>query len=211
MLYMLSRASMELWRWTGISRKTNMAWRTWRCILSPLSKRWMLSVPRWGWVGAISAPTCSAAVCWFHRNLPGMNNAFKWNGLFTGNITVILHWIIKEADVLYRQKQPGKVLKITMWRLAGSAPTFDPFPNQRSAWLRVSNQRRRQRHVWSMENVGYDKTVMWSSTEDIKRYRQWYLLWYWSRKIKQRKSSPYRLVCAGTVSFPFLEFSNRKF
>lgn len=89
--YIESKISMEMWRWTGISRKK----RIWIgglsvCFTRLLLKHWMDSAANGDGV-AICCKYCRQW-CSLHRNLPGTNNVFKWNGRFTESITRMLHW-----------------------------------------------------------------------------------------------------------------------
>lgn len=217
-VYAESRASMELWRWTGISRKKQIwlgglggvFYHTVIETLDAFSAEWGWS---WGDFGANllgSGLLISQELAWNEQRIQ-----MKWSFHRKHYSDPSLN---KRSDVLYGKSNPERFLKDyngqTYW-LSANLRSF--FPKSKiPAWLQVSIGSGAEGMFGGMENVGYDKNgnVIFDR-RDIKRYRQWYLAPDIDlTKIKTKKKAVrIALYVLSTVKFPTpsLEFSNGSF
>lgn len=176
--YATSKASMELWRWTGISRKKRI------------------------WIGGMSGAMYQTAI----EVLDGFSTEWGWSwGDFAANVTgsgllvaqelawddqrIQMKWsahrkqyadaeLINRSNVLFGNSSAERFLKDyngqTYW-LSITPRSF--FPQSRiPRWLQVSVGTGAEGLFGGYENIGKDNegNIVFSRP-DIKRYRQWYL------------------------------------
>jgi len=216
--YAESKASMELWRWTGISRKKRIwlgglsgaFYQTVIETLDGFSSEWGWS---WGDFGANiigSGLFTAQELAWDEQRIQ-----FKWSFHRKHYADASLN---KRSDDIFGKSSIERFLKDyngqTYW-LSANLGSF--FPSSKiPAWLQISVGTGSEGLFGANENTGLDKfgNVIFNRP-DIKRYRQWYLAPDIDlTKIKTNKKAV-RLVLdiLNIVKFPTpsLEFSNGRF
>ena len=216
--YAESKASMELWRWTGISRKK----RIWLGGLSGAVYQTVIETldgfsSEWGWSwGDFSANIAGSALftaqelAWDEQRIQ-----FKWSFHRRSYGDATLN---KRSDDIFGKSSLERFLKDyngqTYW-LSTNLRSF--FPHSKiPAWLQVSVGTGAEGMFGGFENKGLDKqgNVIFYRP-DIKRYRQWYLAPDIDlTKIKTNKKAIRMILdIFNIVKFPTpsLEFSNGKF
>jgi uncharacterized protein YfiM (DUF2279 family) len=216
--YAESKASMELWRWTGIDRKKRI------------------------WIGGMSGAFYQTVI----ETLDGFSKEWGWSwGDFSANIlgsgmlvAQELAWdeqriqfkfsfhhktyndpaLIQRSNKIFGTSTAERFLKDyngqTYW-LSANLKSFFPKSNL-PPWLQVSVGTGAEGLFGANENIGKDANgnINFSRT-DIKRYRQWYLAPDIDlTKIKtNRKGIKVALNILNIVKFPMpsLEYSNGKF
>ncbi len=215
--YAEGRASMELWRWTGVSRKKRI------------------------WLGGLSGAAYQTVV----ETLDGFSSEWGWSwGDFAANILgsgmlisqelawdeqrIQMKWsfhrknyadpsLDKRSNDIFGKSSAERFLKDyngqTYW-LSTNLRSF--FPRSKiPSWLMVSVGTGVEGLFGANENVGKDKmgNIIFSRP-DIKRYRQWYLAPDIDlSKIKTRKKGiRFALALINVIKFPTpsLEYSNGK-
>ena len=217
-VYAESKASMELWRWTGIERKkriwlgglSGIFYHTAIEVLDGFSAAWGWS---WGDIGANfigSGMFVAQELAWdeqriqfkfsFHRktyNDPSLN---------------------KQSDKIFGKSTAERFLKDyngqTYW-LSFNLKSF--FPKFKiPAWLQISIGTGAEGMFGASENTGKDANGnIIFSRPDIKRYRQWYLspdIDFTKIKTKHKGLKLlFSLVNVVKFPFPSVEFSNGQF
>jgi uncharacterized protein YfiM (DUF2279 family) len=216
--YIESRASMELWRWTGIERKKRIwigglsgaAYQTVIELLDGFSTEWGWS---WGDFTANilgSASLISQELAWNDQRIK-LKFSFHKNDYGDPALN-------KRADELYGKTLGQRFIKDynaqTYWASA-NLHAFYPTSNL-PTWLSVSVGYGAEGMFGARENLATDKDGnITFDRRDIKRYRQWYLAPDIDfTKIKTRKKGvKYLFVMLSAFKFPTpsLEFSNGKF
>ena len=176
--YAAGKASMELWRWTGIDRKKRIwigglsgaAWQTTIEVLDGFSSEWGWS---WGDFAANIAGSgllISQELAWDRQRIQ-----MKWSFHRKSYNDPMLN---QRSDKLFGKSTPERILKDyngqTYWL---SATIKDFFPKSKvPAWLQVSVGTGAEGMFGGYENIAYDKQGnIEFDRRDIKRYRQWYL------------------------------------
>ena len=216
--YAESKASMELWRWTGMERKKRI------------------------WIGGMSGAFYQTVI----ETLDGFSSEWGWSwGDFSANIlgssmlvAQELAWdeqriqfkfsfhhktyndptLIQRSNKIFGKSTAERFLKDyngqTYW-LSANIKSF--FPNSKlPAWLHIAVGTGAEGLFGATENIGKDVNgnITFNRT-DIKRYRQWYLAPDIDlTKIKtKRKGIKVALNILNIVKFPMpsLEYSNGKF
>lgn len=216
--YAESKASMELWRWTGIDRKKRI------------------------WLGGMSGAFYQTVI----ETLDGFSSEWGWSwGDFGANIlgsgmlvTQELAWdeqriqlkfsfhrktysdaaLNQRSNKIFGSSTAERFLKDyngqTYW-LSANIKSFFP-ESKLPAWLMVSVGTGTEGMFGARDNIGKDANgnIIFSRT-DIKRYRQWYLAPDIDlTKIKTKKKGiKVALNILNIVKFPMpsLEYSNGKF
>ncbi len=176
--YAESKASMELWRWTGMSRQKRI------------------------WLGGMSGAMYQTAI----EVLDGFSTEWGWSwGDFAANIAgsgmlvaqelawdeqrIQVKWsfhrkrysdpaLNQRSDDLFGSSSPERFLKDYNGQTYWLSTTLKPFlPGHRiPAWLQLSLGTGAEGMFGGYENIGKDKAGnITFSRPDIKRYRQWYL------------------------------------
>lgn len=216
--YIESRSSMELWRWTGISRKKRIwlgglsgaMYQTAIEILDGFSTQWGFSWSDFSANIAGSGLLIAQELAWddqrikikfsFHKNNYGAAPLNKRaNELFGSTFT---QQFIKDYNAQ------------TYWASA-NLKSFFPTSNL-PPWLSVSVGYGADGMFGARENIGKDKEGNINfDRRDIKRFRQWYLAPDIDlTKIKtNKKGVRFLLTVLSAFKFPTpsLEFSNGKF
>ncbi len=176
--YIESYGSMEMWRWTGISRKKQI------------------------WIGGLSGVAYQTVI----ETLDGFSTEWGWSwGDFAANvagsgllISQELAWneqrvrikfsfhkkdygspdLINRANTIYGKSESERFLKDyngqTYW-LSANLKSFLPKTNM-PPWLNVAFGYGAEGMFGAEENVGRDKSgQVIFDRQDIKRYRQWYI------------------------------------
>lgn len=176
--YAESKASMELWRWSGISRKKQIwlgglsgaVYQTVIETLDGFSKEW-----GWSWADFSaniigSGMFISQELAWNEQRIQ-----FKWSFHRKSYSDPSLN---KRTDELFGSSGPARMLKDyngqTYWLSTSPASWF---PHSRfPKWLQLSVGTGADGMFGGTENIGKnpDGSINFSRT-DIKRYRQWYL------------------------------------
>ncbi|MEP6710901.1 MAG: DUF2279 domain-containing protein [Ferruginibacter sp.] len=176
--YAESKASMEVWRWTGIDRKKRIllggfsgaAYQTVIEVLDGFSSEWGFS---WGDFGANivgSGLLTAQEFAWDEQRIQ-----FKWSFHRKHYSDPSLN---KRSDDIFGKSDPERFLKDyngqTYW-LSTTLKSF--FPRSKiPAWLQVSVGMGGEGMFGARENVGKDKSGnIIFNRPDIKPYRQWYL------------------------------------
>ena len=216
--YAESKASMELWRWTGINRKK----RIWLGGLSGAVYQTVIETldgfsSEWGWSWGDFAANIAGSGLFTAQELAWDEQRiqFKWSFHRKSYSDASLN---KRSDDIFGKSSAERFLKDyngqTYW-LSANLRSF--FPHSKiPAWLQVSIGTGAEGMFGARENKGVDKygNVIFYRP-DIKRYRQWYLAPDIDlTKIKTKKKAV-RLVLDifNIVKFPTpsLEFSNGSF
>lgn len=216
--YAESKASMEMWRWTGIDRKKRI------------------------WIGGMSGAVYQTVI----ETLDGFSAEWGWSwGDFAANIAGSgmlvaqeLAWdeqriqlkfsahrklysdatLNQRSNKIFGNGTPERILKDyngqTYWISTSLKPFFSS--TKIPAWLQISIGTGAEGMFGGNENIGKDENnnIIFDRT-DIKRYRQWYLAPDIDlTKIKTRKKGiKFALQVLNVIKFPMptLEFSNGKF
>ncbi len=216
--YIESRASMELWRWTGIDRKK----RIWIGGMSGAFYQTVIEVldgfsDGWGWSWAD-----------FGANILGSSalvaQEFAWNDqriklkFSFHNKTYSDATLNQRSDVLFGQSTAERFIKDyngqTYWASA-NLKSFFPKSNL-PPWLSLSVGYGAEGLFGGTQNIGKDDNGnITFNRPDVKRYRQWYLAPDIDlSKIKTNsKALKFFLTFLSAFKFPTpaLEFSNGKF
>jgi uncharacterized protein YfiM (DUF2279 family) len=216
--YAESRASMELWRWTGISRKNRIllggfsgaAYQTVIETLDGFSSEWGWS---WGDFAANmfgSGLLVSQEFAWDEQRVQ-----FKWSFHKKSYKDPALN---KRSDEIFGTSRPERFLKDyngqTYW-LSANIHSF--FPQSRfPKWLQIAVGTGAEGMFGARDNYGTDKNgVVIFNRPDIKRYRQWYLAPDIDlTKIKTRKRGikmALNILSIIKVPTPSLEYSKKGF
>lgn len=216
--YTEGKASMELWRWTGISRKK-------RILLGGLSGAFYQTLietldgfsAEWGWSwGDFSANIIgsgmlvSQELAWDEQRIQ-----FKFSCHRLNYADPTLN---QRSDQIYGKGSAERFLKDyngqTYW-LSTTVKSF--FPSTRlPAWLQLSVGTGAGGMFGARDNIGRDNNgnIIFNRT-DIKRYRKWYLAPDIDlTKIKSRKKGiKLALTLLNVIKFPMpgMEYSNGKF
>ena len=216
--YIESRASMELWRWTGISRKkriwlggmSGVVYQTAIEVLDGFSKEWGFS---WGDFTANvvgSATLISQELAWDDQRIK-----IKFSSHRNNYQDAVLN---ARADDIYGKSFSERLLKDynaqTYWASA-NIKSFFPETNLPS-WLSVAVGYGAEGMFGATSNTWKDKhTDIIYDRSDIRRYRQWYLSPDVDfTKIKTRKKAiKVLLTVLSAFKFPApsLEFSKGSF
>lgn len=216
--YIEGRASMELWRWTGISREKRIwlgglsgaVYQTAIEILDGFSTEWGFS---WGDFSANilgSGILIAQELAWDDQRVK-LKFSFHRNDYGNPQLN-------KRADEVYGMSFAERALKDynaqTYWASA-NLKSFFPSSNL-PAWLSVAVGYGADGMFGANENVGKDKGGnITFDRRDIMRYRQWYLAPDIDlTKIKtNKKGIRFLLTVLSAFKFPTpsLEFSNGKF
>ncbi len=216
-VYAESKASMEMWRWTGISRKKRIwlgglsgaIYHTVIETLDGFSSQWGWS---WGDIGANfigSGMFIAQELAWDDQRIQ-----LKWSFHRKRYADATLN---KRSDDIFGKSSPERFLKDyngqTYW-LSSNLRSFFPHSNI-PVWLQISVGTGIEGFFGARENLGKDKfgNVVFNRP-DIKRVRQWYLAPDIDlTKIKtNRKGIKFALNVLNIVKFPTpsLEYSNGK-
>ncbi len=216
--YIESRASMELWRWTGISREKRIwlgglsgaVYQTAIEILDGFSAEWGFS---WGDFSANilgSGILIAQEFAWDDQRIK-LKFSFHRNDYGDPQLN-------QRADDIFGKSTIERYLKDynaqTYWASA-NLKSFFPSSNL-PAWLSVAVGYGADGMFGANENVAYnDLGNITFDRRDIKRYRQWYLAPDIDlTKIKTKKKA-IRVLLTVLSAFKFpapsLEFSNGKF
>ena len=216
--YIESRASMELWRWTGISREKRIwlgglsgaVYQTAIEILDGYSAEWGFS---WGDFSANilgSGILIAQELAWDDQRIK-LKFSFHRNDYGDPQLN-------KRADDIFGKSTIERYLKDynaqTYWASA-NLKSFFPSSNL-PAWLSVAVGYGADGMFGATENAAYDDQGNTTfDRRDIKRYRQWYLAPDIDlTKIKTKKKA-IRVLLTVLSAFKFpapsLEFSNGKF
>jgi uncharacterized protein YfiM (DUF2279 family) len=176
--YAESKASMELWRWTGISRKK----RIWLGGMSGAMYQTAIEVldgfsTEWGWSWGDFAANVTGSgmlvaqeLAWDEQRIQ-----MKWSFHRKRYADPVLN---DRSNDLFGQSSPERFLKDYNGQTYWISTTLKPFfPDSRiPAWLQLSVGTGAEGLLGGYENIGKDKDGNISfSRPDIKRYRQWYL------------------------------------
>jgi uncharacterized protein YfiM (DUF2279 family) len=216
--YIESRASMELWRWTGIDRKK----RIWIGGLSGAAYQTVIEVldgfsAEWGWSWGDftanilgSASLISQELAWNDQRIK-LKFSFHKNDYGDPALN-------KRANELYGNTLGQRFIKDynaqTYWASA-NLQAFFPKSNLPS-WLSMAIGYGADGMFGARENIATNKDGnVTFDRRDIKRYRQWYLAPDIDfTKIKTRKKGVkylFVVLSAFKIPTPSLEFSNGKF
>ncbi|MEP7165391.1 MAG: DUF2279 domain-containing protein [Ferruginibacter sp.] len=216
--YAESKASMELWRWTGISRKKSIwlgglsgaVYQTVIETLDAFSSEWGWS---WGDFGANiagSGMVIAQELAWDEQRIQ-----LKWSFHRKHYADASLN---KRSDGIFGKGSAERFLKDyngqTYW-LSSSLRSFFPHSNI-PAWLQVSVGTGVEGLFGARNNIGKDKygNIIFDRP-DIKRVRQWYLApdIDLTRIKTKKKGIKFALNLLNVIKFPTpsLEYSNGKF
>ena len=216
--YAESKASMELWRWTGISRKKQIwlggmsgaFYQTVIEVLDAYSAEWGWS---WGDIGANFAGSgllVAQELAWNEQRIQ-----FKFSFHRKNYNDAVLN---KRSDSIFGKSTAERFLKDyngqTYW-LSANVRSF--FPESKwPKWLNIAVGTGVEGVFGANENIGKDKNGNINfSRPDIKRYRQWYLSPDIDlTKIKTNRKGlklAFRLLNIVKIPMPALEFSNGSF
>ncbi len=216
--YIESRSSMELWRWTGISRKkriwlgglSGFVYESAIEILDGFSTQWGFSWSDFSANVAGSSLLIAQEIAWDDQRIK-IKFSFHKNNY--GNAP-----LDKRADELFGKTIAQRLIKDynaqTYWASA-NLKSFFPASNL-PAWLSVSVGYGADGMFGANENVGKDKEGnITFDRKDIQRFRQWYLAPDIDlTKIKtNKKGIRFLLTVLSAFKFPTpsLEFSKGKF
>ncbi len=216
--YIESRASMELWRWTGIDRKK----RIWIGGMSGAFYQTVIEVldgfsAGWGWSWGDFSANILGSGALVAQELAWNDQRIKLKFSFH-NKTYSDPTLNQRSDKLFGSSTTQSFIKDyngqTYW---ASANLKSFFPKSKlPAWLSVSVGYGAEGMFGASENIGKDSNgnIIFNRT-DIKRYRQWYLAPDIDlSKIKTNSKavkSFLTILSAFKFPAPALEFSNGKF
>ena len=216
--YAESKASMELWRWTGIDRKKRiwlggMSGAVYQTVIETLdgfSSEW-----GWSW-GDFSANILGSGMLVAQElawNEQRIQFKFSFHRKFYNDPT-----LNQRSDKIFGNSTAERFLKDyngqTYW-LSANLKSFFPKSNF-PAWLQIAVGTGAEGLFGANENIGKDNNgTMYFNRTNIKRYRQWYLAPDIDlTKIKtNKKGIKVALNILNIVKFPMpsLEYSNGKF
>lgn len=216
--YIESRASMELWRWTGIDRKK----RIWIGGMSGAFYQTVIEVldgfsAEWGWSWGDFATNILGSGALVGQELAWDDQRIKLKFSFH-NKSYNDPSLNQRRDVLFGESNASKFIKDynnqTYWASA-NLKSFFPKSNL-PPWLSVSVGYGADGMFGGTSNIAKDKSGnIIFNRPDIKRYRQWYLAPDIDlSKIKTNsKALNFFLTILSAFKFPApaLEFSNGKF
>jgi uncharacterized protein YfiM (DUF2279 family) len=175
--YMESRASMEMWRWAGLSRKK----RIWIGGLSGAAYQTVIETldgfsSEWGWSWGDFTANCVGSgllvaqeLLWNEQRIQ-----IKWGFHINKYGEQMLN---DRADSLYGKGFLSRMLKDynaqTYW-LSVNLKSFFPKSNL-PAWLNVAVGYGAEGMFGATENIWRDKQGNQYNRTDIDRYRQWYI------------------------------------
>jgi uncharacterized protein YfiM (DUF2279 family) len=216
-VYAESKASMEMWRWTGISRKK----RIWLGGLSGVMYHTVIETldgfsSEWGWSWSDFAANITGSGMFIAQELAWNEQRFqlKWSFHRKRYVDASLN---QRSNDIFGKSSPERFLKDyngqTYWLSTGLRSFF---PHSKiPAWLQVSIGTGIEGVFGASENIGKDKfgNIIFNRP-DIKRVRQWYLAPDIDfTKIKtNKKGIKFVLNVLNIVKFPApaLEYSNGK-
>ena len=216
-VYAESLASMELWRWTGISRKKRIwlgglsgpVYHTVIEVLDAYSAEWGWS---WGDIGANfvgSGMLIAQELAWDEQRI---QFKFSYHNKHYKDPT-----LNKRSDELFGKSTAERFFKDyngqTYW-LSTNVRSF--FPESRwPKWLNVAVGTGAEGLFGANENIGKDGGIINFNRTDIKRYRQWYLSPDIDlTKIKTNKRGlklAFRLLNIVKIPMPAVEYANGGF
>lgn len=216
--YSESRGSMELWRWTGISRKkriwyggmSGLAYQSIIEVLDGFSAEWGFS---WGDFSANilgSAALISQELAWDDQRIK-LKFSFHRNNYSDPQLE-------QRANSIYGKTEWERFIKDynaqTYWASA-SLKSFFPKSNL-PPWLSVAVGYGADGMFGAVSNVARDSSGnITFDRSDIKRYRQWYLApdFDFTRIKTRRKGLKILFTVLSAFKFPTpsLEFSNGRF
>ena len=217
-VYAESLASMELWRWTGVSRKKRIwygglsgpVYHTVIEVLDGFSKQWGWS---WSDVGANfigSGMLIAQELAWDEQRI---QFKFSFHHKSYGDPT-----LNQRSNKIFGKSTAERFLKDyngqTYW-LSTNVRSF--FPESKwPKWLNIAVGTGAEGMFGANENVGQDDAGNINfSRPDVKRYRQWYLSPDIDlTKIKTNKKGlklAFRLLNIVKIPMPALEYSNGSF
>ncbi|HQW43274.1 MAG: DUF2279 domain-containing protein [Chitinophagaceae bacterium] len=216
--YIESRASMELWRWTGIERKK----RIWIGGMSGAFYQTVIEVldgfsAEWGWSWADFGANILGSGALVAQEFAWDEQRIKFKFSFH-NKNYNDPSLNKRSDILFGKSTPERLIKDyngqTYW---ASANLKSFFPKSKlPPWLSLSLGYGAEGLFGGTENIGKDGNGnIIFNRPDIKRYRQWYLAPDIDlSKIKTNsKALKFFLTFLSAFKFPApaLEFSKGKF
>lgn len=213
--YAAGKASMELWRWTGISRKQRiwiggMSGAVYQTVIETLdgfSREWGWS---WGDIGANllgSGMLVAQELAWDEQRIQ-----FKWSFHRKHYDEPILN---TRSDKVFGKSNPERFLKDyngqTYW-LSANIKSFLPHSNF-PRWLNISVGTGAEGLFGARGNIGKDRDGnIEFNRPDIKRYRQWYLApdIDLTKINTHKKAIKFALMILNILKFPTpsLEYSN---
>ncbi len=176
--YAESKASMELWRWTGISRKK----RIWLGGMSGAMYQTVIEVldgfsAEWGWSWGDFAANITGSgllvaqeLAWDEQRVQ-----MKWSFNRKHYADASLN---RRSTELFGKSEPERFLKDYNGQTYWLSTTLKPFfpKSNIPAWLQVSVGTGAEGLFGGFENLATDKQGnITFNRPDIKRYRQWYL------------------------------------
>lgn len=215
--YASGKASMELWRWSGLERKKRIwigglsgaAYQTIIEVLDGFSSEWGWS---WGDIGANFAGSSlliAQELAWDEQRIQ-----FKWSFHRKHYTDAALN---ERSNVVFGNSTAERILKDyngqTYWLSAGVHAFFPHSSVPR--WLQVSIGTGAEGMFGARQNIGKDASGNINfNRSDIQRYRQWYLAPDIDlTKIKtNRKAVKLGLMILNILKFPTpsLEYSRAK-
>ncbi len=216
--YAESKASMELWRWTGINRKK----RIWLGGMSGAFYQTVIETldgfsSQWGWSWADFSANILGSGMLVAQELAWDEQHIQFKFSFHHK-TYSDPTLIQRSNKIFGTSTAERFLKDyngqTYW-LSANLKSFFP-KSKLPAWLQVSIGTGAEGLFGANENIGKDVNgnINFNRT-DVKRYRQWYLAPDIDlTKIKtNRKGIKVALNILNIVKFPMpsLEYSNGKF
>jgi uncharacterized protein YfiM (DUF2279 family) len=215
--YIESYGSMEMWRWTGISRKD----RIWIGGLSGAAYQTLIETldgfsTKWGWSWgdfaanlAGSGLLISQELAWDEQRI---RVKFSFHKKKYGSPD-----LVKRANDLYGKNEYERFLKDyngqTYW-LSANLKSFMPKSNL-PAWLSVAVGYGAEGMFGGRENIGKDDNgIIFFDRSDVKRYRQWFIAPDLDFSRIKTKSKLLKLTFGVLNAFKFptpsLELSNGK-
>jgi uncharacterized protein YfiM (DUF2279 family) len=216
--YIESRASMELWRWTGMDRKK----RIWIGGMSGAFYQTVIEVldgfsSGWGWSWADFGTNILGSGAFVAQEFAWNDQRIKLKFSFH-NKNYSDPALNQRSNTLFGNSTAQQFIKDyngqTYW---ASANLRSFFPKSKlPPWLSVSVGYGADGMFGGTENIGKDKNGnIIFNRPDIKRYRQWYLAPDIDLSKIKTKSKPLKFFLTFLSAFKFpapaLEFSNGKF
>jgi uncharacterized protein YfiM (DUF2279 family) len=215
--YIEGRASMEMWRWTGISRKK----RIWLGGLSGAFYQTVIETldgfsSEWGWSWGDFTANILGSTTLIAQELAWNDQRIKLKFSFHKNSYADAE-LSNRADEIYGKTLLERSIKDynaqTYW---ASANIKSFFPESKvPAWLAVAVGYGADGMFGARDNIWTDKDGGYHNRSGVNRYRQWYLAPDIDlTKIKTKKKGvKYLLLALSAFKFPTpsLEFSNGSF
>ena len=216
--YIESRASMEMWRWTGIDRKK----RIWIGGMSGAVYQPVIEVldgysAGWGWSWGDFGANILGSGAMIAQELAWDDQRIKLKFSFH-NKTYSDPTLNQRSDKLFGKSTPERLLKDyngqTYWASMNLKPFFKN--SNLPEWLSVAVGYGAEGLFGGTENIGKDDNGnIIFNRPDIKRYRQWYIAPDFDlTKIKTNKKGLkflFTVLSAFKFPTPSLELSNGKF